>query len=92
MSHVRFVVPIGHLPNRGARDSERDIVLTTGGPRNEGPWKRWTPLKHGHSLVSMLDFWGVPPLLGCPAGSDRNDRDRKLVYFTYLRDCSNLLI
>ena len=23
------------------------------------------------------------------AGSDRNDRDRKLVYFTYLRDVNN---
>ena len=35
------------------------------------------------------DIFGC--LLGCPAGSDRNDRDRKLVDFTYLRDVSNLL-
>ena len=25
-------------------------------------------------------------ILGCLAGSDRNDRDRKLVHFTYLED------
>ena len=33
-------------------------------------------------------YWGSNAirLLGCPAGSDCNDRDRKLVYFTYLRD------
>ena len=39
---------------------------------------------------------GIGPVtictIGCPVGCDRNDRDRKLVYFTYLRDKINLLL
>ena len=31
-------------------------------------------------------------ILGCPAGSDRNDRGRKLVHFTYKKRTYNLLI
>ena len=49
------------------------------------------------SPKTMGNHGGFPQrLLGCPAGSDRNcisnDRDRKLVYFTYLGDVSNLLM
>ncbi len=48
--------------------------------------------------MKMQKYFKTPPsciyiyILGCPAGSDRNDRDRKLVYFTYLRDVNNLYI
>ena len=34
-------------------------------------------------------IWGI---LGCQWKWSVHDRDRKLVYFTYLRDVSNLLI
>ena len=40
-------------------------------------------------LVVSLEKKGtvfIQSLLGCPAGRDRNDRDRKLGYFTYFED------
>ena len=29
-----------------------------GSSTNDGPWKRWTPLKYGHFWYRHVRFWG----------------------------------
>ena len=70
-------------------------------PQKVAVWFREIPespaISGNWRLVEYYFIWPgifkkneIHPRKGCPAGSDRNDRDRKLGYFTYLRDVNNL--
>ena len=68
------------LPNPGFGKESRFLVHHAA-MRMVKKYRCVQPNRHGGAFSSL-----ICKLLGCPAGSDRNDRDRKLGYFTYLRD------
>ena len=69
------------------------LKLTANAPEttySNGLKIRFTGMKF-HEFTTR-DFRPKNSVLGCPAGSDRNDRDRKLVYFTYFCGTYNIYL